>query len=96
MKLTTLGKTLMQPELISENEGRLMGAARELAHRLHLPTTFVKFLIVGGIGFLVNQFFLFLFYDSPAFWFFPLSTVISTLVVHKRGFPAAHLIDHCR
>ena len=71
MKLTTLGKTLMQPELISENEGHFMGAARELAHRLHLPTTFVKFLIVGGIGFLVNQFFLFLFYDSPAFWFFP-------------------------
>lgn len=42
-----------------------MEAARVLAYRLHLPTTFVKFLIVGGIGFIVNQFFLFVFYDSP-------------------------------
>jgi putative flippase GtrA len=61
----------MQPELISETETGLMAAARELAERLHLPTTFVKFLIVGGIGFVINQFFLFLFYDSPVFWFFP-------------------------
>ncbi len=71
MKLTTPIETLMQPELISETETGLMAAARELAERLHLPTTFVKFLIVGGIGFVINQFFLFLFYDSPVFWFFP-------------------------
>lgn len=61
----------MQPELITESEGGLIGAARDLAERLHLPTTLVKFLIVGGMGFVVNQFFLFLFYDSPVFWFFP-------------------------
>lgn len=42
-----------------------MGSARALAHRFHLPTTLMKFLIVGGIGFLINQFFLFVFYDSP-------------------------------
>lgn len=48
-----------------------MGAASALAHRLHLPTTLIKFMIVGGIGFCINQFFLFLFYDSPVFWFFP-------------------------
>jgi putative flippase GtrA len=61
----------MQPELIGESESGIMAAARELAERLHLPTTLVKFLIVGGIGFVINQFFLFLFYDSPVFWFFP-------------------------
>jgi len=48
-----------------------MGAASALAHRLHLPTTLMKFLIVGGVAFLVYQVFLFLFYDSPIFWFLP-------------------------
>ncbi|HEY5624958.1 MAG TPA: GtrA family protein [Dehalococcoidia bacterium] len=47
------------------------GAVRQLAYRLHLPTTFVKFLIVGSVGFLINQFFLFLVYDAPVFWFLP-------------------------
>jgi putative flippase GtrA len=44
---------------------------RQLAYRLHLPTTLVKFLIVGGIGFLISQFFLFIFYDTPVAWFMP-------------------------
>lgn len=61
----------MRPGLISESERGVMTAARELAERLHLPTTFVKFMIVGGAGFVINQFFLFLFYDTPVFWFFP-------------------------
>ena len=46
-------------------------AAARLAHRLHLPTTFVKFVIVGSVGFVIFQFFLFLVYDSPVFWFLP-------------------------
>lgn len=61
----------MQPDIVSGPSNGLMEAARAMAHRLHLPTTFVKFLIVGGIGFVINQFCLFLFYDSPIFWFFP-------------------------
>ena len=72
----------MQPELVTQRRqgivaaarqvpNRLGGAATELAHRLHLPTTLVKFLFVGGIGFLINEFFLFIFYDSPIVWFFP-------------------------
>jgi len=61
----------MQPELATEADQGLMGAASALAHRLRLPTTLVKFMIVGGIGFCINQVFLFLFYDSPVFWFFP-------------------------
>lgn len=61
----------MHTEDASEPQEETMGAVRQLAHRLHLPTTFVKFVIVGGIGFLIFQFFLFLLYDSPAFWFLP-------------------------
>jgi putative flippase GtrA len=48
-----------------------MGAASELAHRLHLPTTLIKFVMVGGFAFIVYQVFLFLLYDSPLFWFLP-------------------------
>lgn len=61
----------MQPELATAPEQGLQGWGRQLATRLHLPTTLVKFLIVGGIGFLINQFVLFLSYDSPLLWFFP-------------------------
>jgi putative flippase GtrA len=75
----------MQPELISENEGGLMAAARELAERLHLPTTFVKFVIVGGMGFVINQFLLFLFYDSPIFWFFPSKSTEWDLIAVTAG-----------
>ncbi len=61
----------MHTEDASEPEEEVMGAVRQLAHRLHLPTTFVKFVIVGSIGFVIFQFFLFLVYDSPVFWFLP-------------------------
>jgi putative flippase GtrA len=50
---------------LDEAEGRDEGL-RGLAHRLHLPTTFVKFVLVGGIGFVINSAFLWLLYDSPA------------------------------
>jgi putative flippase GtrA len=39
--------------------------------RLPVSPTLIKFLIVGGIGYLVNQFTLFLVYDSPLFVFLP-------------------------
>ncbi|MCJ7510952.1 MAG: glycosyltransferase family 2 protein [Dehalococcoidia bacterium] len=39
--------------------------------KLKGSTTFVKFAIVGSLGYLVNQFFLFLVYDSPVLWFLP-------------------------
>lgn len=60
----------MYPEDANEREEGTTAAAR-LAHRLHLPTTFVKFVIVGGVGFVIFQFFLFLVYDAPVFWFLP-------------------------
>lgn len=61
----------MQPDLATQADHGIMAIARTLAQRLHLPTTLVKFLIVGGIGFLINTGMLWLFYDSPVFWFFP-------------------------
>ena len=61
----------MQPELATQADQGLVGAASALAHRLHLPITLMKFLIVGGVAFLVYQVFLFLFYDSAIFWFLP-------------------------
>ena len=60
----------MEREGIEQSDG-LMAAARALARRLHLPTTLAKFLVVGGIAFLINEAALFLFYDSPVFWFLP-------------------------
>lgn len=61
----------MQPELISENEDGLVGFARALAERFHLPTTLIKFLIVGGFGFIIYQGMFALVYDAPVFWFLP-------------------------
>jgi putative flippase GtrA len=52
---------------------------RQLAIRLHLPTTMIKFLIVGGIGFVINQFFLFLLYDTTIFGFLPEKGASETL-----------------
>lgn len=57
-------ETPEEVEAASRGEGRVE-ALRQLAARLHLSTTFLKFLIVGGVGFLLNQFILFLLYDSP-------------------------------
>lgn len=48
-----------------------MAAASALAHRLHLPTTLIKFVMVGGIGFLIYQFLLLTFYTLPTLWFLP-------------------------
>ncbi len=61
----------MQPELASQVDDGLYGAVRALAHRLRLPTTFVKFVIVGGMAFLVSQMALFLLYDAHVLWFLP-------------------------
>ena len=42
----------------------LADLVRRLAERLHVPTTMIKFVIVGGIGFLINEAVLFLLYDG--------------------------------
>jgi len=56
---------------MGEGYGRLAAWRDYVAARLAGSSTFVKFSIVGAIGFLVNQFFLYLFYDSPVFPFLP-------------------------
>ena len=71
----------MQPELATQTDQGFMGAASALAHRLHLPTTLLKFLIVGGVAFVIYQIFLYLMYGEPPasflpdlsglFWFLP-------------------------
>src|SRR3990170_3097860 len=61
----------MQPELITQADDGLMGAASALAHRLRLPTTLIKFVMVGGTAFLIYQFFLLMFYTLPVLWFLP-------------------------
>lgn len=61
----------MQPELASTRPTGLADWARHWADRLHLPRTLAKFIIVGGVGFVIAQFGLFLIYDSPVFFFLP-------------------------
>lgn len=48
--------------------------------KLKGSTTFVKFAIVGSFGYLVNQFFLFLVYDSPVLWFLPAKETSVTIL----------------
>ena len=74
----------MQPDLVTTaNDTGLAEAIRRLAYRLHLPTTVIKFLIVGGIGFLINQFFLFLLYDTTVFGFLPAKGSDANLVLFE-------------
>jgi putative flippase GtrA len=55
MKLTSALRAFMQPEIISNSDSGLVGYARGLAVRYHLPRTLVKFLLVGGVAFLIYQ-----------------------------------------
>jgi putative flippase GtrA len=61
----------MQQDLATSSDQGLMAAASALAHRLHLPTTLIKFLMVGGIAFVIFQVFLYLLYGEPPAPFFP-------------------------
>lgn len=49
----------------------LEDTARRLAERYHVPTTLAKFLVVGGLGYIIYQGMFYLLYDSPVFWFLP-------------------------
>ena len=61
----------MQPALASRPDQDITSAKAAISRRLPLPATLVKFLIVGGIAYLINQSALFLLYDSPVFSFLP-------------------------
>jgi putative flippase GtrA len=61
----------MQPELARQEDGNLLKAEASNFRHLRLPSTLFKFLIVGGIAYLINQFALFLLYDTSLLWFLP-------------------------
>ncbi len=61
----------MKPHAQDQPTIGLVATARAMLERRNISTTFVKFLIVGGIGYLVNQATLLLVYDSSVFWFLP-------------------------
>ncbi len=61
----------MQPELISEASSGIVGFARSIAERFNLPKTFIKFAIVGGVGFVIYQSFFALIYETGVLWFLP-------------------------
>ncbi len=61
----------MKPHAQDQPTLGLVATARAMLERRNISTTFVKFLIVGGIGYLVNQATLLLVYGSPVFWFLP-------------------------
>ena len=61
----------MQPELARQKDRNLLKAEASIFRRLRLSPTLVKFLIVGGIAYLINQSALFLLYDTSLFWFLP-------------------------
>ncbi len=61
----------MKPHAQDQPTIGLVATAREALERRNISTTFVKFVIVGGIGYLVNQFTLLVVYDVPLFWFLP-------------------------
>src|SRR4030042_1765815 len=64
---------LLPQSPVAPGEGcsRLTAWREYVVARAAVSSTFIKFSVVGAIGYLVNQFFLFLFYDSPAFPFLP-------------------------
>lgn len=59
------------PLAVSGGYGRLAGWRDFAVARLAASSTFIKFSIVGAVGYLVNQFFLYVVYDSPALPFLP-------------------------
>ena len=61
----------MQPELARQKDRSLLKTEASAFRRLRLSSTLVKFLIVGGIAYLINQSALFLLYDTSLFWFLP-------------------------
>ncbi len=61
----------MKPRVREQEMVDLARAAQTALGRLPISTTFIKFLIVGSVGYLVDQLALFVIYDSPVFPFLP-------------------------
>lgn len=63
-----------------QSPGQALSPRQYAMAKLRGSTTFIKFAIVGSIGYVVNQVFLFLLYDSPAFPFLPAKDTDATIV----------------
>ena len=61
----------MQPGLARSSEEALTRLAAAIRARLPVSDTFIRFIIVGGIAYLINQFMLYMLYDAPVFGFLP-------------------------
>lgn len=71
----------MQPELAKQKDRNLLKTEASTFRRLRLSSTLVKFLVVGGIGYLINQSALFLLYDTSLFWFLPAKDTAAGLLL---------------
>ena len=71
----------MQPELAKEKDQNLLKTEVSTFRRLRLSSTLFKFLIVGGIAYLINQSALFLLYDTSLFWFLPAKDTAADLLL---------------
>lgn len=70
----------MKPTARQYQPRHLWQAGSELLRSLPLSTTLIKFLIVGGIGYVVNQAALFLSYDTPLLFFLPAKDTAADLL----------------
>lgn len=61
-------RTVIKPRTINERWARI---ERLIETKLRVPPTVLRFLVVGGIGYLINQIFLFLLYDTSVGGFLP-------------------------
>ena len=71
----------MQPELARQKDQNLLKAEASTFRHLPLSSTLFKFLIVGGIAYLINQSALFLLYDTSLFWFLPAKDTAADLLL---------------
>ncbi len=71
----------MQPELSRQEDQNLLKAEASTFRHLRLSSTLLKFLIVGGIAFIINQSALFLLYDTSLFWFLPAKDTAADLLL---------------
>ncbi len=61
----------MQPGLAHSSEEALIRVVAAIRGRLPVSDMFIRFIIVGGVAYLINQFMLYMLYDSPVFGFLP-------------------------
>ncbi len=71
----------MQPEIAKPKDQNLLKAEASIFRRLRLSSTLFKFLIVGGIAYLINQSALFLLYDTSLVWFLPAKDTAADLLL---------------